>query len=123
MDYVIGAAAVSDYRPDKLARVKLKKSPAVRTIKLIVNPDILADLGKRKKHQKLIGFALETNNLIENAKKKLKAKKLDLIIANHAHAIERAEAKMYIIGKTITKLPLLPKKKLAQKILKFVAGI
>ncbi|MFH1379675.1 MAG: phosphopantothenoylcysteine decarboxylase [bacterium] len=123
MDYVVCAAAVSDYRPAGISKTKLKKSSNPNFLKLMPNPDILKTLGKRKKNQKLIGFALETNNLIANAKKKLKTKNLDLIIANHPHAIEQTKAKIYIIGRKIAKLPPSPKKKLAQKILTIIADI
>lgn len=80
-DCVVMSAAVADWRPKYSARRKIKKSGAM-TIELIENPDILAEVGARKKHRIVVGFALETENLEKNALKKLKDKNLDLIIAN-----------------------------------------
>lgn len=82
-DLAIMAAAVSDYRPSTVATKKIKKSSDSLRIDLVRNPDIAADLGRqKKKHQLLVGFALETNNAIENAQQKLKKKNLDLIVLN-----------------------------------------
>lgn len=81
-DIVIKAAAVADYRAAEISDTKIKKHDDELTLKLIKNPDILKELGKAKKHQILVGFAAETNNLLEYAGKKLKEKNLDLIVAN-----------------------------------------
>jgi phosphopantothenoylcysteine decarboxylase/phosphopantothenate--cysteine ligase len=82
-DLAIMAAAVSDYRPSTVAAQKIKKSADSLRIDLVKNPDIAAELGLRKKpHQLLIGFALETNNAIQHAQQKLKKKNLDLIVLN-----------------------------------------
>lgn len=82
MDIIIMAAAVSDFTPVKAVKNKIKKS-AKLLLELTKTPDILAELGKKKKPgQKLIGFAAETENLLANAKAKLDQKKLDLIVAN-----------------------------------------
>ncbi len=78
----IFSAAVADYRPKTVADEKIKKKSEELTIELVKNPDILAWAGENKKNQLLVGFALETNDLIENAKSKLKKKNLDLIVAN-----------------------------------------
>ena len=80
-DCIIMSAAVADWRPRYSAKRKIKKSKA-RIIELVENPDILAEIGARKKKRVVIGFALETENLERNALKKLKDKNLDLIIAN-----------------------------------------
>ena len=83
MDWIIKCAAVSDYKPKTAYADKLKKGGNL-TLELSSTPDILAELGKIKSPgQKLIGFAAETQDLAENALKKLKSKHLDLIIANH----------------------------------------
>jgi phosphopantothenoylcysteine decarboxylase/phosphopantothenate--cysteine ligase len=82
MDVAIAAAAVSDYKPKTAAKQKMKKQEAVLTIELTPTRDILASLGKLKKKQKLIGFALETENELENAKGKLESKNLDFIVLN-----------------------------------------
>jgi phosphopantothenoylcysteine decarboxylase / phosphopantothenate---cysteine ligase len=79
---VIKAAAVADYRPAEINPRKIKKNNEQMSIQLIKNPDILYELGVRKKHQMLVGFAAETDNLMEYAELKLKQKNLDMIIAN-----------------------------------------
>ena len=83
-DIVIMAAAVSDYRPKSYSDKKIKKKLEEKdfSIEFKKTNDILFNLGRVKKKQLLIGFALENNNEIENAKKKLKEKKLDMIILN-----------------------------------------
>lgn len=80
-DCVIMTAAVADWRPLYSAKRKIKKSPK-KTIELVENPDILAELGSKKNNKIAVGFALETENLERNALKKLKDKNLDLIVAN-----------------------------------------
>ena len=82
VDVAIAAAAVADYRPKVVAQQKIKKSEANFTIELEKTKDILESLGKIKKNQFLIGFALETENEIENAKAKIQKKNLDLIVLN-----------------------------------------
>lgn len=82
MDVAIAAAAVADYKPKNVAQQKIKKSEATFTIELEKNKDILLSLGQIKKNQFLIGFALETENEIENAKIKIEKKNLDLIVLN-----------------------------------------
>jgi phosphopantothenoylcysteine decarboxylase/phosphopantothenate--cysteine ligase len=82
VDVAIAAAAVADYSPKCVSVQKIKKSEETFTIELEKTKDILASLGKIKKHQYLIGFALETENEIENAKLKVQKKNLDLIVLN-----------------------------------------
>ncbi|PWA06170.1 bifunctional phosphopantothenoylcysteine decarboxylase/phosphopantothenate--cysteine ligase CoaBC [Flavobacterium psychrotolerans] len=82
VDAVIAAAAVADYRPKYVAQQKIKKAGENFTIELEKTKDILESLGKIKKKQFLIGFALETENEIENAKLKIQKKNLDLIVLN-----------------------------------------
>ncbi|MDD4600238.1 Coenzyme A biosynthesis bifunctional protein CoaBC [bioreactor metagenome] len=81
-DIVIKAAAVADYRVQNAANHKIKKSEDTLTLILEKNPDILLELGKRKTHQFLVGFAAETQNLLSNATEKLTRKNLDMIVAN-----------------------------------------
>jgi phosphopantothenoylcysteine decarboxylase/phosphopantothenate--cysteine ligase len=82
MDVVIAAAAVADYKPKFNSNQKIKKTEASFFIELEKTKDILESLGKSKKNQFLIGFALETENEIENAKLKIQKKNLDLIVLN-----------------------------------------
>ena len=82
IDIVVGAAAVADYRPKNVATQKIKKNDEEMQIVLEKNPDILASLGVNKKHQFMVGFALETENEVVYAKTKLKKKNLDLIVLN-----------------------------------------
>lgn len=81
-DIVIMSAAVADYRPETVAAKKIKKVGDEMVLKLVKNPDILFGLGQKKKNQILVGFALETNDEVENAKSKLDRKNLDMIVLN-----------------------------------------
>jgi phosphopantothenoylcysteine decarboxylase/phosphopantothenate--cysteine ligase len=79
---VIKAAAVADYRPEVRGDKKMKKSEGPVTLKLVKNPDILAEIGKMKGSRTVVGFAAETDNLVENAREKLQRKNLDMVVAN-----------------------------------------
>jgi len=81
-DIAILSAAVADYKPKNTASQKIKKTEATLEIMLAPTKDILASLGAIKKQQFLVGFALETNNEIENATRKLQRKNLDMIVLN-----------------------------------------
>lgn len=81
-DVVIKSAAVADYAPAEISNQKIKKKEEDLTIRLVKNPDILYELGKIKENKVLVGFAMETQNLIENAKEKISKKNLDFIVAN-----------------------------------------
>jgi phosphopantothenoylcysteine decarboxylase/phosphopantothenate--cysteine ligase len=81
-DVIIKAAAVADFRPSIRADAKIKKKGGPLALHLERNPDILAELGKMKEGRILIGFAMESEDLVENAKAKLMKKNLDLIVAN-----------------------------------------
>ncbi|MDO6517066.1 bifunctional phosphopantothenoylcysteine decarboxylase/phosphopantothenate--cysteine ligase CoaBC [Zobellia uliginosa] len=82
MDIAICAAAVADYRPKTVADQKIKKKETEFSVELVKTKDILLSLGDRKENQFLVGFALETENELENAKTKLKKKNLDAIVLN-----------------------------------------
>lgn len=82
VDIAIAAAAVADYKPKEIATQKIKKEEPTLSLELEKTKDVLASLGQIKEQQFLVGFALETNNEIENAKSKLKRKNLDLIVLN-----------------------------------------
>ena len=81
-DIVIFSAAISDFKPKKINNRKIKKETGLDSIDLQPTLDILKELGKIKTSQFLVGFALETDNVIENAKSKLKSKNLDAIVVN-----------------------------------------
>ncbi len=83
MDAAILAAAVADYRPEHTAEEKIKKSGEAMTIQLVKNPDIAASLGANKRQGQIVaGFALETQNALDNALEKLHRKNLDFIVVN-----------------------------------------
>lgn len=79
---VVAAAAVADYRPAHVASQKLKKQEGNFTIELMRNPDILAELSQQKGNRLLVGFATETEDVVQNAARKLRKKNLDMIVAN-----------------------------------------
>ena len=82
-DVAVMSAAVADYKPEQVAEQKIKKKENGLELSMVRTKDILAELGnKKKKNQFLVGFALETENEIENAKEKLKKKNLDMIVVN-----------------------------------------
>ncbi len=127
-DVVIAAAAVSDYKPKVVVDEKIKKKEASFTVDLVPTQDILASLGKIKKDKKLIGFALETNNEVENAKSKLERKNLDFIVLNSLQdegaGFKKDTNKISIISRDETKTyQLKSKKEVAQDILKEVISL
>ena len=81
-DVIICSAAISDFKPVQAVKNKIKKEKGLESIKLEPTKDILLELGKIKTSQFLVGFALETDNVIRNAKNKLKSKNLDAIVVN-----------------------------------------
>lgn len=82
-DVIIKAAAVADYRPKISAEEKIKKDGKKLSLELERNPDIIAEIGKNKGNRVLVGFAMETQNLLANARQKLTKKNMDLIVANN----------------------------------------
>ena len=88
MDVVVKAAAVADFAPASTSRVKIKKTSGNLVIELTRTMDILKELGKRKTSQFLVGFAAESENLEENARRKMEEKSLDLIVANDITSAE-----------------------------------
>ena len=120
---VIKAAAVGDYTPEKTENGKIKKDDRDKVLKLKRTQDILQEIGKNKEDRILVGFAAETENLINNAQDKLKRKNADLIVANDvsqkgAGFEEDTNIAHLVYGKDgIEELPLMPKSQLAQRIL------
>lgn len=100
-DVAILCAAVCDWRPKQVAPAKLKKDQAADTVtvELERTPDILAELGRRKTTQVLVGFAAETENVEAQARDKLWRKNLDWIVANDASAFETAESAVWLLGR------------------------
>jgi phosphopantothenoylcysteine decarboxylase/phosphopantothenate--cysteine ligase len=96
-DAVVMAAAVADYKPLKTQSSKLKKQSSKLGIKLHKTDDILGILGKNKGKKVLVGFSLETDKLIENSKKKLIDKNLDLVVANGPEAFDGDSSKAHLI--------------------------
>ena len=96
-DAVVMAAAVADYSPMKSEKGKIKKTSSKLKIELHKTDDILASLGKNKGEKILIGFALETADLINNAKRKLSAKNLDMIVANDESAFDVDQSRVQFI--------------------------
>lgn len=125
-DILIKSAAVGDYRPENKSAVKIKKSDDDMSIKLTRNKDILYEVGKIKKNQIVIGFAAETNDLVENASKKIIKKNLDAIVANDVtrsdsgFGVETNTVKIISRNGEIKELPNMSKEQVAHKILDFV---
>jgi phosphopantothenoylcysteine decarboxylase/phosphopantothenate--cysteine ligase len=95
---VVMAAAVADYAPVKAERAKIKKGAKKISIELAQTTDILKRMGLRKRGRFLVGFALETERMEENARKKLKEKKLDMVVANSPAGIGTEANEAVIIG-------------------------
>jgi len=125
-DALIMAAAVADYRPKSTAKEKIKKKDAGLTLELERTPDILSEI---KGNFVRVGFAAESENLVENATQKLRQKSLDLIVANDVTAKNSGfgtdSNRVTIIGKDgkVESLPLLPKRQVADKVLDKVAKL
>lgn len=129
---MILAAAVADFTPKSKFDGKIKKTQDSDTmiLELVKTKDILADLGKKKtSQQKLVGFALEADNMIENAKEKMQRKNCDMIVANKANAKDSGfggdNNTITIIKRnhTIKQLPTMSKNDVAMEILKEVINL
>lgn len=125
-DLVIMSAAVADYRPTVVQTEKIKKHDTVSTLSLERTTDILAELGQNKRPgQYLCGFSMETESLLENSRKKLEQKNLDLIVANNlkqpgaGFAIDTNLVTLLTKEETIS-LPLLSKEAVAEQLLTFI---
>lgn len=111
-DIFIACAAVADYRAKEYKKEKIKKSDSDFVIELVRNPDILLEMSRKKEKQLLVGFASETNNIKENALKKLEKKNLDIIVANNASAMGSDENVIEIIKKDRTSVKISQKSKI-----------
>ncbi len=127
VDAVIMSAAVSDYRVKNVAAQKIKKSNETLTLELVKNPDILKELGQRKSHQLLVGFAAETENVIEYARGKIAEKNLDFIVANDVSqegagfGVDTNIASLINRTGDVENLPKMSKAELAERIIRRVA--
>ena len=110
-DIFIACAAVADYRPKEYKKEKIKKSDSDFVIELVRNPDILLEMSRKKEKQLLVGFAAETNDIKENALKKLEKKNLDIIVANNASVMGSDENVIEIIRKDRTSVEISQKSK------------
>lgn len=125
-DIFIGVAAVADYRPVSSADEKIKKNANEMTITMVKNPDILADVANLKGRPFCVGFAAETNKVVEYARGKLERKKLDLIAANHVGGSETGfgtpDNAITLISKdSVIELPKQNKRALARSLMTEIA--
>jgi phosphopantothenoylcysteine decarboxylase/phosphopantothenate--cysteine ligase len=126
---VVMAAAVSDYRPESVAPGKIKKTARDAQLRLVRNPDILKSLSASKGGRFLVGFAAETEAVVENARAKLRDKNLDLIVANDVSASDRgfgSEENTAVFldaaGGEVA-VPLVSKRELAEKLWDRIAAL
>ena len=137
----VATAAVADWRPAKCAPRKLKKGQMSDTLKLVRNPDILKEIGRRTKTAQsptrpiihsptyLVGFAAETNDVIAEARRKCREKNLDMIVANDVtrpgagFAVETNVVTMLAPGAAPEPLPLLPKAEVARRLVARIEGL
>jgi phosphopantothenoylcysteine decarboxylase/phosphopantothenate--cysteine ligase len=132
-DAIIMTAAVADYRPAREAKEKLKRGELGQktSVELVANPDVLAELGKSRKGKSplLVGFAAETEDLIENARKKLASKKCDLIVANDVSepnagfAVDTNHVQLVDASDEVIDVPPAPKSEVAHRILDKIAAM
>ena len=126
---IVMAAAVSDYRPAAVSPVKMKKKEGPAALDLVRTPDILRGLGEGKGGRILVGFAAETDDVVENARKKLSEKRLDLIVANDVRRTdagfgsERNEAVLLDADGGQEEVALTSKRDLAERILDRVLAL
>ncbi|MCG6923191.1 MAG: bifunctional phosphopantothenoylcysteine decarboxylase/phosphopantothenate--cysteine ligase CoaBC [Acidobacteria bacterium] len=116
---VVAAAAVADYRPVAVSAAKLKKGDGPRTLELVRTEDILGSLGDKKGERLLVGFAAETENLVDRARAKMSAKKLDLIVANDVADGFGGESNAAVLVRRAgapVEVPLVSKRELADRI-------
>jgi phosphopantothenoylcysteine decarboxylase/phosphopantothenate--cysteine ligase len=125
-DALIMAAAVADYQPKTVAKAKIKKETPSLTLELVRTPDIITEV---KGDFLRVGFAAESEDVVANAKKKLKKKQLDLIVANDitdaSSGFGADTNKVTLISRDgkVEKLPLMSKREVADRILDRVVGL
>jgi phosphopantothenoylcysteine decarboxylase / phosphopantothenate---cysteine ligase len=128
-DVLVMAAAVADFRPKRVAEGKLKKDQGVPEVVLEPTPDTLAELGRRRRPgQVLVGFAAETGDHLAGARRKLEAKRLDLVVLNHVEGVHSAfgadDADAYLVdADTVEELPRSSKAAIAARLLDRVEAL
>ncbi len=130
VDIFISAAAVADFRPQQRVNSKIKKKSKEMTLKLESTPDILRTMGQRKRAgQLLVGFAVETDQLERNARKKLQEKRLDLIVANNPQengagfGVDTNRVTLITASGEMHRLELMPKLDVAREIFDVLARL
>ncbi|MDD9147111.1 MULTISPECIES: bifunctional phosphopantothenoylcysteine decarboxylase/phosphopantothenate--cysteine ligase CoaBC [unclassified Sporolactobacillus] len=126
VDAVVKAAAVADYRPETVSQHKIKKGDGPLVVTLVRNPDILKEIGSRKTHQLLVGFAAETEDLETNARQKLEEKHLDLLVANRVEDGFRKDTNkvtFFFADGRRQALEQMSKQKVAEEICRALAGL
>ena len=121
-DAVIATAAVSDYRPARRVKGKIKKGPGRMSLAMVRTPDILGEMGRRKGNRTLIGFALETRDEIANALGKLAAKRLDHVVLDSpaAFAVDRIDATVIHADGSKESFRRISKKDLAKRLVELL---
>lgn len=128
MDLIVKAAAVADYRPAVQEKQKIKKRDETLTLRLEKTKDILAEIGRRKTHQFVIGFAAETDHIAEYAMKKVRDKNCDLVAANDVSkkgagfGSDENELLLFDAGGLAETIPLMSKLEAARRLLRFAAA-
>jgi phosphopantothenoylcysteine decarboxylase / phosphopantothenate---cysteine ligase len=128
-DVVVMCAAVADYKPAKVSAHKIKKRDETLSLELIPTRDILASLGRKDRQFLLLGFAAETNDLEENARKKLRQKNCDVIVANDISkknsGLESDENEVTVLFRTgeNKKISRTSKKNIARELVKIISNM
>jgi len=127
-DVLVMSAAVADWRPKIVAAEKLKKAEMAASLELERTEDILKTVAEMKQGQIVVGFAAETENLLTEARRKLQAKQLDLIVANDVSRPDAGfavdtNAVTLITAETADALPLMSKREVAKRLLQWLEGL
>lgn len=128
-DVLVMCAAVADYKPAKASPQKIKKGAAGLILELVPTRDILSSIAPHDDNLFVVGFAAETNDLEENARKKLRAKNCDMLVGNDVSHPDRGmesdqnEVTIFFRNGEITKIPRTSKKNIASELVKIIANI
>lgn len=121
-DIIVMCAAVADYRPAQKLTGKMKKGPETIRLEMVKTPDILAELGGRKEGRILVGFALEADNALENARAKMAAKNTDMMVLNPPAAMDAETAQVQVLTPdgAVTQIGPAPKHTIAVQIIRMI---